>query len=261
MLRIPLFLCILLSLSQSVPAKSEGEDLLDPVVPLAFQAWNPPAAPYKKCVHEVGAPRPKFSEDEQRRTRRIIRLTAAELGLGPSVVGLLEVAAAREASYQAGLRHTLPQDRDAALGAFKRLSGLYQEAGNPWTSLPERWGTFGLFGQISSLYLQRWDVTADPEVLCDPVVDIVVYVGVLRRAFRSKHPCQKGTLTDLHRLASQGKMCPEGDRDQKFERRARRHGLDPATRIKESDLGRLPRTLVEKEALVRRVWQRVEAEA
>lgn len=260
MFRLPLFLFCTLSLT--VPSKGTlAEEHTDPVFPLAHQAWMPEPSPYKKCIHEPSSPRPKFSEGDQRRTRRIIRLAAAELGIGSSVEGLLEVAAARETSYQAGLRHLLPQDRDAALGAFERLAPLYRAAGNPWTGMPERWGTLGLFGQISALYLQRWDLQADPEVLCDPVVDIVIYVSVLRRALRSNHPCQRGTLTDLHRLASQGKMCPVGDRDQKFERRARRHGLDPRAKIKESDLGRIPHTLKEKEALVRRVWQRVEAEA
>lgn len=221
-----------------------------------------PLVPPRQCVHTVDAPRPRLTLAEQAHTRRAIRESVAEIGGSPAFGRMLEIVAARESSYQAGLVHRLAPDLAGAFAAWARSANLY--ADNPHYQDRSLWQTYGLFGMNSPIFTRLWHPQADPRVLCDPVVDVLVYrraaANYLRRA-GSVVECDgrkvrlEATWTALHRAVSGGKLCP-GPIDGRFRRRAKAAGFDPDSPATIADLGR---ERAPGAVLLAQIWRRVDA--
>lgn len=202
-----------------------------------------PALRPAPCVHGADEPRLRVTRADQARARRTIDAAVAEVGASADFRRLLVLVAQRETSLQPGVVHRLPADVDAALVAWRRTRHLYAAADNPHAGDPDRWRGYGLFGMNSPYFLQVWDRTADPRVLCDAAVDVLVYRRAATRLLRklSSATCRTGqpvTWGDLHRAVARGKLCGGASAD--FRRRAVRAGLDPGAPVRAADLGREP---------------------
>ena len=202
-----------------------------------------PALRPDPCTHGADEPRPRVTRADQARARRTIDAAVAEIDASADFRRLLLLVAQREASLQPGAVHRLPADVDAALAAWRRTRHLYVEAGNPHADDPDRWRGYGLFGMNSPYFLQVWDRAADPRVLCDAAIDVLVYRRAAARLLRrlSSATCRAGqpvTWGDLHRAVARGKLC--GGASDDFRQRAVRVGLDPDAPVRAADLGREP---------------------
>ena len=192
------------------------------------------------CAHALDAPRPRLSRAEQIRTARLIRLVVDETGGSDTFADVLVLVAQRESSLQPGLVHRLPADTRGSAAAWRHTRGLYD--GNPFAADAERWQTYGLFGMNSNYFTQVWDRTADPQVLCDAVVDVLVYQRAAQRIaakLRRTGACA-ATWANVHAGVSGGKLCPPEARLADFRRRAIKTGIDPDRLVTPADLGRSP---------------------
>ncbi len=192
------------------------------------------------CVHALDAPRPRLTLAEQAETQRVIRGAVAGLGGSKDFATLLVLVASRESSLQRGLVHRLPADLAGSAAAWRHTRGLYE--GNVFAADAERWQTYGLFGMNSNYFTAVWDKTADPMVLCDAVVDVMVYQRSAARVaakLRKTRACAP-TWANIHAAVSGGKMCPPAATLDRFRRRAARTGLDPDREVTAADLGRGP---------------------
>lgn len=212
------------------------------MIALLFALILPRFAP---CAHTLDEPRPKLTLEHKAETAAIIRAVVRETGGDEDFADLLVLVAARESSLQRGLVHRLPADQDANARAWKRLAPFYE--GNPAAADPTLWQGYGLFGMNAPIFLQLWSRTADPRVLCDAVVDVLVYrtaaERVLRRAGKSV-PCPggrhvlRGTWLEVHGAVSGGTLCPRDDTD--IRRRAGRVALDLDRPVMIRAVGRAP---------------------
>lgn len=200
------------------------------------------------CAHALDTPRPRLSRAEQIRTARLIRAVVDETGGSDTFADVLVLVAQRESSLQPGLVHRLPADTRGSAAAWRHTRGLYD--GNPFAADAERWQTYGLFGMNSNYFTQVWDRTADPQVLCDAVVDVLVYQRAAQRIaakLRRTGACA-ATWANVHAGVSGGKLCPPEARLADFRRRASKAGIDPDRLVTAADLGRSP-TPDEQEAV------------
>lgn len=230
------------------------------MIALLFALILPRFAP---CAHGLDEPRPKLTREHKAETAAIIRAVVRETGGDDEFADLLVLVAARESTLQRGLVHRLPADLDANARAWRRLAPLYQD--NPAAAHPTLWQGYGLFGMNAPIFLQIWSRAADPRVLCDAVVDVLVYrtaaERVLRRAGKSV-PCPggrhvlRGTWLEVHGAVSRGTLCPRDDAD--FRRRAGRAGLDVDRPIMIRAVGQAPAHPV---AFVADFWRRWSARA
>lgn len=191
------------------------------------------------CVHNLDTERPTLTAAEQDETRRIIRAVVAEVGGSRDFAKFLVLVAQRESSLQRGLVHRLAPDVEGSAAAWRRTRDLYP--GNPWADDASRWQTFGLFGMNSNYFTRVWDATSDPEILCDAVVDVLVYQRAAARIvakLRRSGACAP-TWANVHAAVSSGKLCPGASRVANFRRRAMRAGLDPSDIVTGADLGKL----------------------
>lgn len=217
----------------------------------------------RACVHGVDAARPRVTLGEQRLVKLVIEQVVDAMGAHPDLAKLLTLVAERESSWQLGVVHRLPADLDGSLAAWKHTRSLY--VGNAWVADSARWQTYGLFGMNSSYFTVVWDRAADPTILCDAVVDVLVYRRALVRALRrlaSPVECDgqmvrvRPTWAALHGAVSGGRRCPTEQRD--FHKRARRVKLDADRVVELADLGHEPVAATQDE-LVRALWRRIEA--
>ncbi len=229
-------------------ADEQGEDELAEA--LAFN--------FHECVHDKDGRRPELRRERQRETKRLIEHVTKRLKTSAGFRNLLMLVALREASYQQGLVHQLNADLLSSRAAWRRVSGRYE--GNAWADDPEVWQTYGLFGMNSNFFTMLWDKQADPRVLCDAIVDIVVYRRAAIRAVKKlngdircknskgEHYTFNGepTWATIHRAVNGGKLCPSKKVDQAsmmrkyFDARARKVGLDPDERVTVKMLGEEP---------------------
>lgn len=189
-----------------------------------------------RCAHALDEPRPALTRAHQAETVAIIRDVVSAAGGSDEFATVLRVVAARESSLQRGLVHRLDADLTGSSAAWTRLAPLY--AGNPAAGDAARWQTYGLFGMNSAIFTMAWNRLADPRVLCDAVVDVLVYRRAAERVRRRAGqtvPCKdgsthllQGTWTEIHGAVSGGSLCPR-PADDDFRWRARRAGVDPDT--------------------------------
>lgn len=190
------------------------------------------------CVHDMTSPRPRVTLAEQAETRRTIRIAVDQLGGSPDFAALLLLVAARESSSQRGLVHRLQADLDATAKSWRKLAKIY--ASNQHAADPARWQAYGLFGMNSPIFTMIWDPQADPTVLCDPLVDVMVYQRAAARVVAKLQRTGRcaPTWATVHAAVSGGKLCPvkiSAD----FRRRAARAGIDPDARVSLASLGRM----------------------
>lgn len=192
------------------------------------------------CAHAIDAPRPRLTLAEQTETRRVILAAVADLGGSKDFAAFLVLVASRESSLQRGLVHRLQPDIEGSAAAWRHTRGLYE--GNVFAADAERWQTYGLFGMNSNYFTAAWDKTADPMVLCDAVVDVLVYQRSAARVaakMRKTGACAP-TWANIHAAVSGGKFCPGPEKLARFRRRAARAGIDPDREVTAADLGRGP---------------------
>ena len=193
--------------------------------------------PDHACVHTVNTPRPLLTRKEQAATRDLILRVVKDRRGAPAFAALLVLVASRESSLQRGLVHRLAQDLAGSFSAWRKMQTSYVD--NAHAADAEKWQTYGLFGMNSNYFTLLWDKTADPRVLCDAVVDVLVYQ---RAALRTLVKIQKTgrcapTWENIHAGVSGGKLCPDRD-ETDFRRRAAIVGLNPDAEVRAEDLGR-----------------------
>ncbi|MCY1053831.1 hypothetical protein [Nannocystis sp. SCPEA4] len=237
-----------------------------------------------QCIHGVDEQRPRLTRNEQKRTYAVLAHVVKRLKASDDFLKLLQLVAARESSLQQGLVHRLSPDLEASLAAWRKTANLYE--GNPHHAEPDHWQTYGLFGMNSNYFTQVWDNQADPRVLCDAIVDILVYrravVRVIRKAGsaiectdaqgrRFQHTT-RATWETVHRAVSGGKLCPSKSENvaaimgKYFRGRAAKFGLDPDKPVTTKMLGVEPTraldgsTWADQEAVVMGLWAELEAE-
>jgi hypothetical protein len=94
----------------------------------------------------------------------------------------------------------------------------------------------------SNYFTRVWDNQADPQVLCDAVVDVLVYQRAAARVaakLRRSGACAP-SWANIHAAVSSGKLCPAPAQLERFRRRAARAGVDPDREVTAADLGRGP---------------------
>jgi len=244
----------------------------------ALQAFGP-----RECVHEVSADRPKLTRNEQQRTQRVIAHVARRLKASDEFTRLLHMVAMRESSMQQGLVHRLSPDLQGSYAAWRKMQTTYE--GNPHAEDPEKWQTYGLFGMNSNYFTLLWDKAADPRVLCDAVVDVLVYrraaIRMIKKAggnivCKDEHGqpfdyTTRITWETVHRAVSGGKLCPSKHEataatlKQYFHGRAERVGIDPDRTVTLKMLGAEPEKGADgqawptQEAMVMGLWSEIEA--
>ncbi len=237
----------------------------------------------RECVHEVSADRPKLTRNEQQRTQRVIAHVARRLKASDEFTKLLHMVAMRESSMQQGLVHRLSPDLQGSYAAWRKMQTTYE--GNPHADDPEKWQTYGLFGMNSNYFTLLWDKAADPRVLCDAVVDVLVYRRAAIRMIKKAggnivckddngQPYDYTTRTTwetVHRAVSGGKLCPSKHEataatlKQYFRGRAERVGIDPDRTVTVKMLGAEPAKGADgqawptQEAMVMGLWSEIEA--
>ena len=240
----------------------------------------------KRCVHGADERRPRITKAGQRHTKQIIAHVTRRMGVSDDFRKLLSLVALRESSYQQGLVHRLSADLTASYQAWRKMSARYE--GNPHAADPSLWQTYGLFGMNANYFTLLWDESADPRVLCDPIVDIILYRRAAERALRK---LQAGTVRckgndgetfdihveptwgNIHRAVSGGKICPSKSEERAatmrkyFNNRAARYGIDPDEAVTMKMLGKEPTRGLDgeawptQEAMVMGLWKEIEAGA
>jgi hypothetical protein len=264
----------------------QGAEAADVVAAPEGDDEQPAASPFvpKQCVHSLDERRPRITKESQRYTKKVMAHVARRLGVHEDFRKLLNLIALRESSYQHGLVHRLSPDLTASYQAWRRMSVRYE--GNPHSVDPALWQTYGLFGMNSNYFTLLWDQSADPRVLCDPIVDILLYRRAAERALRKMLSgpirCKGGdgesfdvvvepTWGNIHRAVSGGKICPSKSEDRAatmrkyFNNRAARYGIDPDQPITLKMLGKEPTRGLDgeewetQEEMVMGLWKEIEA--
>jgi hypothetical protein len=237
----------------------------------------------RACVHAVDEQRPKLSRNEQQRTHKVIAHVARRLKASDEFSRLLQLVAARESSMQQGLVHRLSPDLEGSYAAWRKMQKTY--AGNAHAGDPEKWQTYGLFGMNSNYFTLIWDRTADPRVLCDAIVDVLVYRRAAARMIRKAGGnivCKdehgrpydyttRATWETIHRAVSGGKLCPSKREETAatmkrfFRTRAQKVGLDPDQTVTLKMLGMEPTKgldgapWADQEAMLMGLWSEFDA--
>lgn len=236
----------------------------------------------RQCVHTVTDRRPKLTRGEQERTSKVIAHVAKRLKASDEFHKLLRMVAVRESSLQQGLVHRLSPDLEGSIAAWRKMKATYE--GNPHAKDQSKWQTYGLFGMNSNYFTLVWDKAASPEVLCDAIVDVLVYRRAAARMLRKAGGtivCKddngqpynfttKATWETVHRAVSGGKLCPSKHEETAatmrkfFRHRATRIGLDPDQPVTLKMLGLEPdkslagETWADQETMVMGLWSEFE---
>jgi hypothetical protein len=118
--------------------------------------------------------------DGRRRTRKLVDLIAREMGADRNARRLLVRWAVRESYSNPRAVHIKPGDVRAA--SSSRTRRILAARGLQWSA---HWSYGrGLYGMQPALYIPVWDVTADPNVLCDPIVATITAIWSARRQQR-----------------------------------------------------------------------------
>lgn len=209
----------------------------------------------RQCVHGVTDKRPKLTRNEQRRTAAVLAHVVKRLKASDDFHKLIQLVAMRESSMQQGLVHRLTPDLEASINAWRKTAKLYE--GNPHYADHSKWQTYGIFGMNSNYFTLVWDNQADPRVLCDAIVDVLVYRRAVARVVRKAGAaikCEdeqgrqydyttKATWETVHRAVSGGKLCPSKSENvaaimgKYFRGRAARVGLNPDGVVTMKSLG------------------------
>ena len=157
----------------------------------------------------VDSRRPYPTREERSQVQSVIRATCKEMGVSPSSCVYFEkIVSLRESSYRSWVRHKHAGDRAAAVRSYMAMAHAYgwivnwdraaqqrddlgamtferyQEEQNPYYPEVERWltGGLGLGGLNVGYHLAKFDKKAPPEILCDPVINVMVQIYLARGA-------------------------------------------------------------------------------
>jgi hypothetical protein len=170
----------------------------------------------------------RLSPSERAESIRTVATVARELGASPAARRLLIRWANRESHANPATRHELPADRAAASSPRARKAilamGRVFEDG--------RWGHGrGLYGMQPAFYLRRWDPSADPDVLCDPIVATVTAIWAARdHAKECRRAGHEPTILVASRRWGSGHCRPRA-RDHSTQNFWRERGVDPHTPV------------------------------
>ena len=152
--------------------------------------------------------RPYPTSAERKATKKLIRLTCDALGVDRNTCKYFTMVSLRESSYRWWVRHKMNGDAAAAVRAWMDASLTYgwdvlwsypaqkredltaitmtarRGDANPYFPDVERWmtGGLGLGGVNVGYHLSKFDKTAPPEILCDPIINVIVQVTLARSA-------------------------------------------------------------------------------
>lgn len=180
-----------------VPAQEAVEEVVEPEPVTTLNLCEP-----------IGERWAYPDKEQKKKTRALIQRTCKEMGVGREDCKFFyAIVSVRESSYRHWVRHKLAGDVAAALSSYmgrahtygwsiqwdlksrKRedLSALeFEEYGaeqNPYFLDPERWMFgLGLGGLNISYHLAKFDKVAPPEILCDPVINVMIQVTIARNA-------------------------------------------------------------------------------
>ena len=265
------------------PGATLADDLVDRDPDGVFGSAEVEGFVPRQCIHTVEGKRPKLTRNEQKRTAAVLAHVVKRMGASPDFGKLLQLIAARESSMQQGLVHRLSPDLEGSLSAWRKTAKHYE--GNPHYPDSSLWQTYGLFGMNSNYFTLVWDNQADPQVLCDAIVDILVYRRAAARVIRKAGAAIKCTDADgnsfdyrtkatwetIHRAVSGGKLCPSKSENvaaimgKYFRGRAAKVGLDPDKPVTLKMLGKEPTrgldgtTWDDQEEVVMGLWAELEA--
>ena len=156
----------------------------------------------------VDSRRPYPTVREQAETKKLIRKTCAALGVSRETCKYFVEVSLRESSYRYWVRHKKKGDTSAAVRGWIASANTYgwqvewpyrsqlradlsaivmrpvRSLPNPYYPDVERWltGGLGLGGLNVGYHLAKFDPMAPPEILCDPVVNVMVQVSIARSA-------------------------------------------------------------------------------
>lgn len=211
--------------------------MLESLVKIIYSLWiltNP-----SPCIHELKEERPQVTEEEQKNTRNLIKNTCEILEFDENFCKLLLLVSEREANNQSGIYHQLIQDLKASKAAWVRLHNSWRYETNPHAQHAPLWQTFGLFGMNSNYYIYLWSDDANPEIMCDPVVDIMMYQLKARETFKKIKKCHnKADWEKVHSAVNGGQPCnKKPSRD--FRRRAKKLNLKYKEKVDINDFGEI----------------------
>jgi len=150
------------------------------------------------------------TDEERKKARKIINDTCEAMGVSKDSCAYFRIVSVRESSYRWWVRHKKKGDTAAAMNGYlaaaraygwtarwsreaRRAEDLSQlelypvsDEPNPYFPEVERWltGGLGLGGLNVGYHLRKIDTSAPPEILCDPVLNVMVQVTIARRAVR-----------------------------------------------------------------------------
>jgi hypothetical protein len=200
---------------EQVPATETLAAPAPPATPVTVEPEEPeesistPLTTRDLC-EPIGERRGRPTDEQRKETRALVTKTCKAMGVGTSDCKYFrDIISIRESNYRPWVRHKLSGDVAAALRSYltsahrygwavrwnakdrknEDLSKLeffpYGPEQNQWFQQPERW-MFGLgLGGINiSYHLGKFDPMAPPEILCDPVINVMVQITSARNAVR-----------------------------------------------------------------------------
>jgi len=176
----------------------------DPVEP----EITPDIATIADLCEPYDSRRPYPTSSEKAATIDLIEATCKAMGVDkPSCRFFSHVVSLRESSYRPWVRHKMAGDVAAASRAYLGSGSRYgwdvfwrardrkqenlqalelrpREEPNPYFVTAERWmsGGLGLGGLNVPFHLAKFDPMAPPEILCDPVINVMVQISLARNA-------------------------------------------------------------------------------
>lgn len=193
--------------SKAARVKSDQPPVIVSSVPDA--KLTPALSPTVASLCEpVDSRRPYPTAAERKATKKLIRTTCDALGVDRNTCKYFVMVALRESSYRWWVRHKMAGDAAAAVRGWMNASLTYgwdvrwsrkaqkqedltaitmvarREDANPYFPDVERWltGGLGLGGVNVGYHLSKFDKMAPPEILCDPVINVIVQVSLARSA-------------------------------------------------------------------------------
>lgn len=148
------------------------------------------------------------TRDQREHAKEVIIKTCRAMGADANSCKFFQLVSVRESSYRWWVRHKMAGDRASALRSYMSTARRYGweatwdrkarkaedtsaiqlepvgDLQNMYYMDPERFlsSGLGLGGLNISYHLARFDPQAPPEILCDPVVNVVVQMAIARSA-------------------------------------------------------------------------------
>lgn len=162
----------------------------------------------RNLCEPVSDRRPFPTPEERKKARALINKTCKAMGVSHESCTYFRLVSARESSYRWWVRHKKKGDTAAAMTGYLAAAHAYgwkahwpyqarrqedltqlelestRKYPNPYYPEVDRWltGGLGLGGLNVGYHLRKIDPNAPPEILCDPVLNVMVQVTIARNA-------------------------------------------------------------------------------